>query len=100
MKKTDPAGAEKFWAMIQGLKAQAAKDAAAVAKAPPIVNPYVEQLDDLRALRASLAPAQLQAQAREGYTSKTPIQPVDRLPLLVTMDPAFRGTARTPTASA
>jgi hypothetical protein len=34
MKRTNPAEAEKFWAMIQGLKAQAARDAAAVAAAP------------------------------------------------------------------
>ena len=47
MKKTDPAGAEKFWAMIEGIKAQAAKDAAAAAKAPPIVNSWVKQLEDL-----------------------------------------------------
>ena len=87
MKKTDPAEAEKFWAMIQGLKAQAAKDAAA--KRPPIVNPQVKQLEELRALRASLTPAQLLAQAREGYTSKAPIRPVETLPRLVKMDPAF-----------
>jgi hypothetical protein len=49
----------------------------------------VQQLDDLRALRWSLTPAQLQAQAREGYTSKAPLRPVDTLPLLVKMDPAF-----------
>jgi hypothetical protein len=89
MKKTDPAGAEKFWAMIQEVKAQAAKDAAAAAKAPAVVNPYVKQLDDLRALRASLTPAQRQAQAREGYYSKTPRRPFDQLPLLVKLDPAF-----------
>jgi hypothetical protein len=89
MKKTDPAGAEKFWTMIQGIKAQAARDAAAAAKAPPIVNAYVKQREDLRVLRASLTPAQLQAQAREGYTSKAPIRPVDTLPRLVKMDPAF-----------
>ena len=89
MKKTDPAEAEKFWAMIQGLKAQAAKDAAAAATAPPIVNAFVKQLDDLRALRSSLTPAQLQAQAREGHTSTSPIRPVDTLPRLVKMDPAF-----------
>ena len=77
MKKTDPAEAEKLWAMIQDVKAQAAKDAAAAATAPPIVNAWVKQLDDLRALRASLTPAQLQAQAREGYTSKTPVRPVE-----------------------
>ena len=89
MKKTDPAGAEKFWAMIQEVKAQAARDAAAAAKAPPVVNPYLKELDDLRVLRASLTPAQLQAQAREGYNSRTPRRPFDKLPLLVKMDPAF-----------
>nr|AGD93286.1 hypothetical protein orf508 [uncultured bacterium]AGD93327.1 hypothetical protein orf508 [uncultured bacterium] len=89
MKKTDPAEAEKFWAMIQGVKAQAAKDAAAAAKAPPVVNPYVTQLEDLRVLRASLTPAQLQAQAREGYTSKAPVRPAGTLPRLVKMDPVF-----------
>jgi hypothetical protein len=89
MKKTDPAGAEKFWAMIEGIKAQAAKDAAAAAKAPPIVNSWVKSLEDLRALRASLTPAQLQAQARDGYNSKTPNRPIASLPLLVKMDPAF-----------
>ena len=89
MKKTDPVEAEKFWAMIQSMKAQAAKDAAALAKAPPMVNAWVKQLEDLRALRASLTPAQLQAQAREGYNSKTPVRPVATLPLLVKMDPTF-----------
>jgi hypothetical protein len=89
MKKTDPAEAEKFWTMIQGVKAQAAKDAAAAATAPPIVNAYVQQLDDLRALRASLTPVQLQLQAREGHTSKSPIRPVETLPRLVKLDPAF-----------
>jgi hypothetical protein len=89
MKKTDPVEAEKFWAMIQTMKAQAARDAAAAAKAPPIVNGSVKELEDLRALRASLTPAQLQAQAREGYTSKTPRRPVDTLPRLVKMDPSF-----------
>jgi len=89
MKKTNPAEAETFWAMIQDVKAQAAKDAASAAKAPPAVNPYVKQLADLRELRAALTPAQLQGQAREGYTSKTPIRPVDTLPRLVKMDPAF-----------
>ena len=89
MKKTDPAEAEKFWAMILTVKAQAEKDKAAAAKAPPIVNAYVRQLEDLRALRASLTPADLQAQAREGYNSKTPIRPVDTLPRLVKLDPAF-----------
>jgi hypothetical protein len=89
MKKTNPAEAETFWTMIQGVKAQAAKDAAAAAAAPPIVNAYVKQLDDLRALRASLTPAQLHAQAREGQTSKSPNRPVDTLPRLVKMDPAF-----------
>jgi hypothetical protein len=89
MKKTDPVEAEKFWTMIQGVKAQAARDAAAAATAPPIVNAWVKQLDDLRALRASLTPAQLRAQAREGHNSKSPIRPVDTLPRLVKMDPAF-----------
>ena len=89
MKKTDPVEAEKFWAMIQNVKAQAAKDAAAAAKAPPIVNGFVKDLEDLRALRASLTPAQFQAQAREGYNSKTPRRPVDTLPRLVKMDPSF-----------
>lgn len=89
MQKTDPAEAEKFWAMIQGVKAQAARDAAAAATAPPMVNAWVKQLDDLRALRASLTPAQLRAQAREGHTSKTPLRPVDTLPRLVKIDPAF-----------
>ena len=56
---------------------------------PPIVNASVKQLDDLRALRASLTPVQLQEQAREGHTSKSPIRPVDTLPRLVKMDPAF-----------
>jgi hypothetical protein len=89
MKKTNPAEAEKFWAMIQDVKAQAVKDAAAAAATPPIENAWVKQLDDLRALRASLTPAQLRAQAREGYASKSPIRPVDTLPRLVKMDPAF-----------
>ena len=89
MKKTDPVEAEKFWAMIQEVKVQAAKDAAAAAKAPPVINPYLKELDDLRVLRASLTPAQLQAQAREGYNSRTPRRPVDKLPLLVKLDPAF-----------
>jgi hypothetical protein len=89
MKKTNPAEAEKFWAMIQEVKAQAAKDAAAVAAAPPITNAYVKQLEELRALRASLTPAQLRAQAREGYNSKTTLRPVDTLPRLVKLDPAF-----------
>jgi hypothetical protein len=89
MKKTNPAEAEKFWAMIQGLKAQAAKDAAAVAATPPVTNAYVKQLEDLRALRASLSPAQLQAQARDGYNSKSPLRPVDTLPRLVKLDPKF-----------
>lgn len=89
MKKTNPAEAEKFWAMIQEVKAQAARDAAAAASAPPIVNAYAKQLDDLRALRASLTAAQLQAQAREGYTSKTPLRPLEALPRLVKLDPAF-----------
>lgn len=97
MKKTDPAGAEKFWAMIQDVKAQAAKSAAAAAKAPPIVNAAVKELEDLRVLRASLTPAQLQAQAREGYNSKTPRRPVDALPRLVKMDPAFPWDRANPT---
>lgn len=89
MKKTNPAEAEKFWATIQGVKAQASQSAAAAATAPPIVSAYVKQLDELRALRASLTQAQLQAQAREGHTSKSPIRPVDTLPRLVKLDPAF-----------
>jgi len=89
MKKTDPAEAEKFWAMIQNVKAQATQDAAAAATAPPVVNAWVKQLDDLRALRASLSPAELQSQAREGDTSKSPIRPVNTLPRLVKLDPAF-----------
>ncbi len=89
MKKTNAAEAEKFWAMIQDVKAQAARDAAAASAGPPVANAYVKQLDELRALRASLTPAQMQDQAREGYTSRTPQRPVDTLPRLVKLDPTF-----------
>jgi hypothetical protein len=89
MKKTNPEEAEKLLAVIQAAKAQAARDAAAAATAPPIVNAAVQDLEALRALRASLTPAQLRSQAREGYNSKTPRRPVEALPRLVKMDPAF-----------
>lgn len=39
---------------IQGVNAQAARDAATAAVTPPIVNAHVKQLDDLRALCVSL----------------------------------------------
>ena len=77
MKNTDPAEAEKFWN----------------------VNDSVKQLDDLRALRASLSPSQLQAQAREGYISTSPARPVDTLPRLVRWTRRSRGTGPIPTAS-
>jgi hypothetical protein len=89
MKKTDPAEAEKFWAMIQEVKAQAAKDAAAAAAAPPIDNAFARQLEELRVLRASLTPTQLGSQAREGHDSTSPVRPVQTLPRLVKLDPAF-----------
>lgn len=89
MKKTNPAEAEKFWATIQGVKAQAAQTAVAAGAAPPVTNAYVQQLEDLRALRASLTPDELQSQARAGHTSRSPMRPVESLPRLVKLDPAF-----------
>ena len=86
MKKTNPAEAEKFRAMMDEVKRQSQK---AAENAPPITNAYTKQLADLRALRASLTSAQLQEQARDGYNAITPLAPIDRLPKLVKLDPAF-----------
>jgi len=86
MKQTNPAEAEQFLKMMEDVRQQAARAAAA---APPVANPQTAALADLRALRRSLTAEQLQAQAREGYTSPTPRAPIERLPKLVKLDPTF-----------
>ena len=75
--------------MIQGLKAQAAKDAAAAATAPPIVNASVKQLDDLaRCVRRSPRPSCRRKRAKAILRSRRSGR-CDTLPRLVKMDPAF-----------
>jgi hypothetical protein len=86
MKKVDPAQAEQFRAMMAEVKQEVAR---AVAAAPPVVNAYTNALADLRALRSSLSPSELEEQAREGYTSLAPLVPFDRMPRLVKLDPSL-----------
>ena len=86
MKAANPAEAEKFLAMMAEVRKNVAK---AAAEAPPMNNGFAQPLAELRALRASLSPVQLQQQAREGYTSRTPVAPIEKLKPLVTLDPAF-----------
>ena len=66
MKAVNPAEAEKFLAMMAEVRKSAAR---ASAEAKPVTNGFARPLQDVRALRASLTPAELQQQAREGYTS-------------------------------
>ncbi|MDQ8023049.1 MAG: hypothetical protein REI94_14525 [Moraxellaceae bacterium] len=53
-------------------------------------NPFwKQQLDALRAYCAKLSPAELAAQARNGWPWQHPGVPLERWPLLVKLDPAF-----------
>ena len=59
-----------------------------------------ESWTTLRVLRASLTPAQLQAQAREGYNSKTPRRPIDITATAGQAGPGVSvGPRQTPTGS-
>ena len=86
MKAVNPAEAEKFLAMMAEVRKSAAR---ASAEAKPVTNGFARPLQEVRALRASLSPAELQQQAREGYTSRTPLAPIEKLPRLVKLDPSF-----------
>ena len=61
MKAVNPAEAEKFLAMMAEVKKNVAR---AAAEAPPVTNGFARPLAEVRALRSSLSPTQLQQQAR------------------------------------
>ena len=53
------------------------------------VNENTGILAELRALRSSLSPDELEGQAREGYISRTPPARIETLPRLVKLDPGM-----------
>src|SRR6185436_10616329 len=64
VRQIDPAEAEKFRTMMEDSRRRVESAAR--------VNEPTGALAELRALRSSLSPDQLEGQAREGYISRTP----------------------------
>lgn len=77
--RIDPDEAEKFRTMMAETRRQVESAA--------LVNENTATLAELRALRSSLSPDELEGQAREGYISRTPPARIETLPRLVKLDP-------------